>query len=372
MRKGIVMIEKNIKKFNPLRVSRKFSICGLPIRVDTYRTCSFKCEYCFANNRIVMAPAKDFQIANINNVKTKLKKIFDKKSFNSENFLDTLISQGYTWHCGGMSDPFQPCEKIYGITRELIEVTKPYNVSILFRTKTDDLYGSWDVISPDIHTFQLSITNVNNNKVEPNVANIEKRYNLYRKLKDNGFRVGIRIQPFIPNITTTEIIDMFYDANHFTIEGIKMVNNNEENKNNILNITGLQRDDFIFLGMMNMKPELRLKLYEPFIKKFESIKASWSIADNDLHYLGNNFCCCGDSLINKGTIFNNTYMCHKYGKNYTKEQIDDAINDVKDCVCKYWFYSREQEGLSTVQDYYDKKFDAKRSIFSPNFLYDVE
>ena len=265
------MIEKNIKKFNPLRVSRKFSICGLPIRVDTYRTCSFKCEYCFANNRIVMAPAKDFQIANINNVKTKLKKIFDKKSFNSENFLDTLISQGYTWHCGGMSDPFQPCEKIYGITRELIEVTKPYNVSILFSTKTDDLYGSWDVISPDIHTFQLSVTNVNNNKIEPNVADIEKRYNLYRKLKDNGFRVGVRIQPFIPNITTTEIIDMFYDANHFTIEGIKMVNNNEENKNNILNITGLQRDDFVFLGMMNMRPELRLELYKPFIEKFENI-----------------------------------------------------------------------------------------------------
>lgn len=362
----------NIKTFAPLRVSRKFAICGLPIRIDTYRTCSFKCEYCFANNRIVMAPSKDFQIANINNIKTKLKKIFEKHAFNSENFLDTLISKNYTWHCGGMSDPFQPCEKVYGITKQLIEATKPYNISILFSTKTDDLYGSWDVIDPDLHTFQLSVTNVNNHWIEPNVADISKRYDMYKRLKNMGFRVGIRIQPFIPNITTTEIIDMFSDADHFTIEGIKMVNNNEENKKNILNITKLERDDFVFLGMLNIKPQLRLEMYKPFIEKFESMNLSWSIADNDLHYLGNNFCCCGDKLINKGTIFNNTYLSHKYGKNYTKEQTDKSIRDVKDCVCKYWFYSREQEGLSTVQDFYDKKFDLKNSIFSPKFLYDYK
>lgn len=362
-------MKEKLKTFSPLEVSRKFPICGLPIRVDTYRTCSFKCEYCFANNRVVMAPSKEFQVGSINSVKMKLNNIFDKNKFNSGNFLDTLISQGYTWHCGGMSDPFQPCEKLYGITKELIEVTKPYNVSILFSTKTDDLYGSWNIIDPNLHTFQLSVTNVYNNKIEPNIADINKRYNMYKKLKNMGFRVGIRIQPFIPNVSTTEIIDMFHDADHFTIEGIKMVGNNEENKKNILNITGLKKNDFVFLGMLNIKPELRLELYKPFVKKLKDMNASWSIADNDLHHLGNNFCCCGDALIKKSTAFNNTYMCHQYGKNYTKEQIDDAIKDVKDCVCKHCFYSREQYDMSTVQDFYDRKFDLKKSVFSPKFLY---
>lgn len=38
-----------IKKFNPINVSSKFAICGLPIRVDSYKTCSFGCKYCFAD-----------------------------------------------------------------------------------------------------------------------------------------------------------------------------------------------------------------------------------------------------------------------------------------------------------------------------------
>ena len=36
-----------IDTFEGLNVSSKFAICGLPIRVDTYKTCSFNCQYCF-------------------------------------------------------------------------------------------------------------------------------------------------------------------------------------------------------------------------------------------------------------------------------------------------------------------------------------
>lgn len=100
----------NNKTFNPLNVSSKFAICGLPIRVDTYKTCSFGCKYCFSNYRKIMEFEKQLQVANIKSVERKLDKILNKKEVNPENFLDVLISQGYDWHCGGMSDPFQPVE----------------------------------------------------------------------------------------------------------------------------------------------------------------------------------------------------------------------------------------------------------------------
>ena len=105
------MEEQKLKKFQPLNVSSKFAICGLPIRVDTYKNCSFGCSYCFANNRVIMEFDKHLQVGDINSVKRRLKKIFDDKKVEPTNFLDVLISKGYTWHCGGMSDPFQPCEK---------------------------------------------------------------------------------------------------------------------------------------------------------------------------------------------------------------------------------------------------------------------
>lgn len=57
----------SIKKFNGLNVSSKFAICGLPIRIDSYKTCSFGCKYCFAENRKIMQYGKEIQIANATN-----------------------------------------------------------------------------------------------------------------------------------------------------------------------------------------------------------------------------------------------------------------------------------------------------------------
>lgn len=63
-----------MKKFNALAVSSKFAICGLPIRVDTYKTCGFGCVYCFSNGRKIMEFKKEFKVGNIDAVERKLKK----------------------------------------------------------------------------------------------------------------------------------------------------------------------------------------------------------------------------------------------------------------------------------------------------------
>ena len=359
-----------MRKFNPLNVSSKFAICGLPVRVDTYKTCSFGCNYCFSNCRKIMEFEKELQIGNVQLVEKKLNKVITKGDIDYNCFIDVLISKNITWHCGGMSDPFQPIEKKLHITKDLVDVTNKYGIHILFSTKSDTTY---DVdIRPDLHTFQLSVTNVDNRKdFEPNVPNIEDRYNFYRSLKDRGFKVGIRIQPFIPEVTTLELIKMFSDADHFTIEGLKLVPQNKEHKELILNLTKLSKDDFTQMGLLNLKPEIRLELYKPFIEYFEKHNLSYSIADNDLRYLGNNICCCGDALVNKSTGFDVTAMINKYGKDYAKEQIDEELfyNDYRDCKCNHLFTSNRQEGCVSVQDFYDKRFYRQSSPFSPKYQY---
>lgn len=351
-------------------MSSKFAICGLPIRVDTYKTCSFGCKYCFSNYRKIMEFEKQLQVGNIKLVERKLDKIFNKGDVKTENFLDVLISQGYDWHCGGMSDPFQPVEKKFQITKQLLDATNKYGIHILFSTKSDTTYDC--DIRPDLHTFQLSVTNIDNRiDVEPNVPSIEERYKFYKSLKERGFKVGIRIQPFIPKISTLHIVEKFKDADHFTIEGLKLVPQNKEHKEYLLELTGLKSSDFTQMGLLNLKPEIRLEIYKPFIKKLQENNISYSIADNDLHQLGTSKCCCGDSLIHKSTDFNNTAMLHKYGIDYTKEQIDSEILKcgVDCCKCNQLFTSNRQEGCVTVQDFYDKRFDRKSSPFSPKFLY---
>ena len=122
--------EKNaierLKAFEALNVSSKFAICGLPIRVDTYKNCTFGCIYCFSNNRKICEFEKTFQIANLKSIEKRLDRIFNKRKVDSTNFLDTLIAQGITWHCGGMSDPFQPIEDRYHITSQMIDICETY------------------------------------------------------------------------------------------------------------------------------------------------------------------------------------------------------------------------------------------------------
>jgi DNA repair photolyase len=311
---------------------------------------------------------KELQIANIKQIEKKLDKIFNKKEYDKSNFLDSLIADNITWHCGGMSDPFQPIEKRLNITKEMLDITNKYGIHILFSTKADTTYNC--DIKPELHTFQLSVTNVNNRKdIEPCVPDIKDRYKFYRNLKDRGFKVGIRLQPFIPSISTIEIVEMFKDADHFTIEGLKLVPQNKEHKEYLLNLTGLKSSDFTQMGLLNLKPEIRTELYKPFLELLKQYNIPYSLADNDLHQYGTSKCCCGDALIYKSTDFNNTAMLHKYGLDYKIEVLKSELGCFDCCKCNHLFTSNRQEGCTTVEEFYDKRFDRKSSPFSPKFLY---
>lgn len=202
----------------------------------------------------------------------------------------------------------------------MIDLSNKYKIPILFSTKSDTVYDC--NINPELHTFQLSITNIYDRKdIEPNVSSIDSRYEFYKNLKDRGFKVGIRIQPFLPNITDLKLVEMFKDADNFTLEGIKIVPQNKEHKDYILKILQLDKNCFTQMGLLNLKPSIRLQMYKHFIEYFNKNNIPFSIADNDLHYIGTNKCCCGDNLVSKSTNFNNMAMLKKYGNDYTIENI---------------------------------------------------
>lgn len=351
--------------FNPLSVSSKFAICGLPLRLDTYKNCTFNCDYCFANHRVIGAKIED--TCNIGWLRNKFHKVYDKKEVNPKDFLENLLNEHITLHAGGQSDCFQPCEKQEQITRRVVEICNEYDQTILFSTKSDTTY---DVpVTPELHSFQLSISNMVN-YLEDNVACIMERIRFFDSLKDQGYHVGIRIQPFIPEITELEsIIDCFSEADHFTIEGLKLVPQNKEYNQQLLEWIGLSREDFKQMGLLNLYPEIRLWYYMPLIEYFNEHGISYSIADNDLHYLSNNLCCCGDKLIPKQTRFHNTRLFQEYGRDYNLEDVYDALDTFKDCNCRGLFTSNRVGDCYTVKDFYNERFHRRTSPFSPQFQY---
>ena len=168
---------------------------------------------------------------------------------------------------------------------------------------------------------------------------------------------------------------MFEDADHFSLEGLKMVPQNREQKLFVIETLGIDEMKFVQMGLMNLKPELRMQMYRPFIEYFEQHGISYSLADNDLHHLGNNLCCCGDKLCKNATRFNTTAMSHIYGKGYDKSSLYNELGgaNVSNCKCNYLFASNRQEGIAkTVSDFFEKRFDRKSSPFSPKFFFDED
>jgi DNA repair photolyase len=298
----------------------------------------------------------------------RLHRIFVKKEVKNENFLDNLLAHRITWHFGGMSDPFQPCNEHLKVTDEIVKTANKYGVTILFSTKSDTAHGA--DIRPDLHSFQMSVTNVHDrNDIEPNVPEISKRIRFYNDLKKEGFKVGIRIQPFIPGISTLDIIDAFHDADHFTIEGLKAIPQEGTQKDYVFNKLMQNPKHYTQNGLMNMKPDMRIAIYKPFIERFEKKGMSYSISDNDLRYIGNNNCCCGDRLAFKTTGFDTTAMCMKHDKHWKLGDLLESAGEYLCCKCDNLVSSNRTFGCKTVKDFCEKRFPEKTSPMSPRFQY---
>lgn len=270
-----------------------------------------------------------------------------------------------------MSDPFQPCESRYHVTRDLCDFTRQNGVTVLFSTKTDDLRGCEGHLDPRCHSIQMSVSNVMDRKdLEPHVPPIESRKRLFDSLKAKGFKVGIRIQPFIPGVSGPEIVDMFSEADHFTIEGLKLVPQNSAHVEQVLESTGLDKSMFTQMGLLNLKPEIRLEAYAETIERIRLLGRTFSIADNDMHDVSCSRCCCGDSLVWKSSGFDNTAMCREHGTGYGLDDVFAAAgDDVLSSKASQLFTSNRTEGCRTVREFYEKRFDRKSSPFSPKYLY---
>lgn len=359
----------NYPKFEGLAVSSKFGICGLPVRVDSYKTCSFGCKYCFANGRKIMEFKKNLQVADVSAIERRCDRIAHGGGQDG-NFLDRLLELGITWHFGGMSDPFQPVNEELKVTNKIVDVANKYGHTILFSTKSDTTHGA--NVRPDLHAFQLSVTNTAKSpEFEPFVPSLDRRLTFFRELKSAGFKVGIRIQPFIPGISGLEIIKTFEGADHFIIEGLKIVPQNEEQKDYVFNQLGIGPENFTQMGLLNLLPEIRYRLYEPIVAYLDSHGISYSISDNDMRYLSNNDCCCGDALVRKATSFNTTAMLRKYGRNYGVREIQKAVAEsgCAGCKCYDLFTSNRIDGATTVGEFFKRRFKKASNPISPNFQY---
>lgn len=174
--------------------------------INPYRGCEHGCVYCFARPShayMGLSPGLDFET-----------KLFAKPD--AARLLEKELSaKGYqprVMAMGTNTDPYQPIEKQYRITREILEVLERFNHPVGIVTKSALITRDIDILSrmaaKGLAKVAISITTLDPKlarSMEPRAATAARRLDAIRKLTDAGVPTSVMVAPVIPGVTDDEI-----------------------------------------------------------------------------------------------------------------------------------------------------------------------
>jgi DNA repair photolyase len=174
--------------------------------INPYRGCEHGCIYCYARPSHAfhdLSPGLDFE-----------SKLFAKpdaalllsKELARKGYAATPIALGTN------TDPYQPIERDWRITRSLIEVLSRCDHALTITTKSDRVVRDIDLLAPmavkGLVAVAISVTSLDakvHRSLEPRAPRPEKRLAAIRALADAGIPTHINVSPIIPAITDHEI-----------------------------------------------------------------------------------------------------------------------------------------------------------------------
>lgn len=182
--------------------------------INPYRGCEFGCKYCYARytHEYMEIDGGEFE-----------RRIFVKQ--NAAVLLARDISQKYSCESeasgytqsehiaiGTATDPYQPAEKEYGVTRACLEeLAKRDGLSISVITKSNQIVRDIDlyqrIASKSALSLNITITTLKTRLarlLEPRAPRPDLRVRAVRELRDAGLNVGVSASPLLPGINDGE------------------------------------------------------------------------------------------------------------------------------------------------------------------------
>lgn len=174
--------------------------------INPYRGCEHGCSYCFArpsHTYLGLSAGLDFET-----------KLFAKVGA-AEQLERELSASGYqprTIALGANTDPYQPIEREYRITRSILEVLAKFNHPVGIVTKNHMVTRDIDILGPmaekGLAKVAISVTTLDRKlarTMEPRATTPERRLDAIRQLSEAGIPVSVLAAPIIPAINDHEI-----------------------------------------------------------------------------------------------------------------------------------------------------------------------
>jgi DNA repair photolyase len=177
--------------------------------INAYRGCEHGCIYCFARPSHAfhdLSPGLDFET-----------RLFAKPDA-ADLLKAELRKSGYVCAAiamGTNTDPYQPIERDWRITRALLEVLASCEHPVVITTKSDRVVRDLDLLSGMAAKRQaavaMSITSLDPRvamTVEPRAPTPARRLAAVRRLAQAGVPTYVNMAPVIPAVTDHEVEDI--------------------------------------------------------------------------------------------------------------------------------------------------------------------
>ena len=171
---------------------------GTRYNMNIYKGCSHGCIYCDSRSLC-------YRVENFNTVRAKENAISI-----IEKELRGRLGKGVIG-TGSMSDPYNPLEAKYELTRQALELINQYRFGVAIATKSDLIARDIDILqkinkhSPVI--VKMTVTTSDDSlckKIEPHVCLSSQRLAALKKISEAGIFCGILMMPILPYIEDTE------------------------------------------------------------------------------------------------------------------------------------------------------------------------
>lgn len=351
--------------YNSPRWTAEIADCSMPMTMDTYSNCSYKCIYCFSQFQRAVGESKEDYLAN--KVKwvnpNKFKRIWDEPD---KTQFGAYAKARKTMQWGGLSDQFDDNERKYGKTLELLRWLRENHPEqqISFSTKgtwwlDDSRYVELFKDNPNWNC-KFSIITLEAEKakiIEAGVDSPQKRLNAIEKFaKLNAGGATLRLRPFIIGISTPTYLDLIREAGNcgatalstefFCVEKRSMELRKKFDRINELcgfDLYKFYEEYSVQQGYMR----LNRKVKEPFVKNMkqvcDEIGMRFYVSDAHFKESCSNGSCCGlpESFnYSRGQWCQALMLAKKNGK--------VTYSEVKDDIEKYLdFPWSSAEGFNT-------------------------
>ena len=174
--------------------------------INPYRGCEHGCFYCYArptHSYLGLSPGLDFE-----------SKLFVKDGSAAllERELAAPSYRPQTIALGANTDPYQPIERQYRVTRSILEVLAKTNHPVGIVTKSNLVLRDLDILSDmaakGLTKVYISVTTLDNDlarKMEPRAPTPGRRLEAIEQLARAGVPVGVMTAPIIPTLNDGEI-----------------------------------------------------------------------------------------------------------------------------------------------------------------------